>query len=168
MIPGPLKTSFPPSWAESHLALFDTAEKLGIPRNPEAVSDHVASVSQQHANLVAMQCNGRNNGSMTSLVSGDADTAKRSYSASAYLEPNIDRPNLLVLTEAHVTKVLLERDDELQRARGVEFVVNGTTHRVENVRFDVVVSGGKRPTSRRCYTGILSRYLQVLCRLLRS
>ena len=43
---------------------------------------------------------------MTSLLSVDAETAKRSYAASAYLEPNLDRKNLLVLTEAYVTKVL--------------------------------------------------------------
>ena len=42
---------------------------------------------------------------MTSLVSVDAETGKRSYSAADYLEPNLDRKNLLVLTEAHVTKV---------------------------------------------------------------
>lgn len=42
---------------------------------------------------------------MTSLLSVDADTAKRSYAASAYLEPNLQRENLLVLTEAYVTKV---------------------------------------------------------------
>lgn len=44
---------------------------------------------------------------MTSFISADADTAQRSYAYSAYLEPNIDRKNLLVLTDTHVTKVRL-------------------------------------------------------------
>lgn len=42
---------------------------------------------------------------MTSLLSVDLETSKRCYAASAYLEPNLHRQNLLVLTEAYVTKV---------------------------------------------------------------
>lgn len=53
---------------------------------------------------------------MTSMLSIDASTAKRSC-ATAYLEPNLDRPNLLVLTAAHVTKVrvvVFEADESTQ------------------------------------------------------
>ena len=42
---------------------------------------------------------------MTAPVTVDATTAKRCYAAPAYLEPNLHRKNLLVLTEAQVTKV---------------------------------------------------------------
>lgn len=48
---------------------------------------------------------------MTSLLSIDTTTAKRSYASSAYLEPNLDRKNLLVLTEARVIKVRLQSYD---------------------------------------------------------
>ena len=52
-----------------------------------------------------LQSNGRNIGSMTSFASINPTTAKRSYATPAYLEPNIGRKNLLVLTDAQVTKV---------------------------------------------------------------
>ena len=42
---------------------------------------------------------------MTSFASINPTTAKRSYATPAYLEPNIGRKNLLVLTDAQVTKV---------------------------------------------------------------
>lgn len=102
---------------------------------------------------------------MTSILSIDAATATRSSSASAYLEPNLHRKNLMVLTEAQVTKVsapsssgpsdmqcrgadlphqvLLADDGALQKASGVELVINGTTHRIENVKHDVVLSAGR-------------------------
>ncbi len=51
------------------------------------------------------QGNGKNDGCMTALTTVDATTAKRCSAASAYLVPNLHRKNLLVLTEAHVTKV---------------------------------------------------------------
>ena len=34
---GPVSSSYSPIWAEMHLKLFDAAENLGIPRNPQAV-----------------------------------------------------------------------------------------------------------------------------------
>lgn len=46
---------------------------------------------------------------MTSLVSIDPETATRSYSSSAYLDPNLERKNLLVLIDAQVTKVFYAR-----------------------------------------------------------
>lgn len=43
---------------------------------------------------------------MSAFLSVDPVTAKRSYAASAYLEPNLNRENLLVLVDAQVTKVI--------------------------------------------------------------
>ncbi|OSD00955.1 GMC oxidoreductase [Trametes coccinea BRFM310] len=124
---GPIKNSFGPIWADLHLKLFESAEALGIQRNPETG-------------------NGRNDGCMTSLVSVDATTAKRSYAASAYLEPNLHRQNLHVLTEAYVTKVLLESTGDLQRAVGIEYIKDGKTLRIDNVKRDIVISGGTLQT----------------------
>ncbi|EKM52284.1 uncharacterized protein PHACADRAFT_260581 [Phanerochaete carnosa HHB-10118-sp] len=124
---GPIKQSFSPVWADLHLKLFESAEALGIPRNPETG-------------------NGRNDGCMTSLVSVDATTAKRSYAASAYLEPNLHRKNLLVLTEAYVTKVLLESDGDLKRAVGIQYIKDGKPLRIDNVKRDVIVAGGTLQT----------------------
>ncbi|KIP05965.1 hypothetical protein PHLGIDRAFT_128561 [Phlebiopsis gigantea 11061_1 CR5-6] len=124
---GPIKNSFAPVWSEMHLKLFETAEALGIPRNPETG-------------------NGQNDGCMTSILSVDGETAKRSYATSAYLEPNLPRKNLLVLTEAHVTRILLEEDGSLKRAAGIEYLHGETPFRVENIQRDVIISTGTLQT----------------------
>jgi choline dehydrogenase len=54
-----------------------------------------------------------------------------------YTYPYMDRPNLTVLTSALVTRVILERS----RATGIEFALNGTTHRVTAAQ-EIVLSLG--------------------------
>ncbi|EKM52238.1 uncharacterized protein PHACADRAFT_260475 [Phanerochaete carnosa HHB-10118-sp] len=124
---GPIKTSFGTTFYELHATLYDTLQNLGVPRNPDTG-------------------NGRNDGSMMSLISVDATTAKRSHAASAYLEPNLDRENLLVLTGAHVTKVILGQEGVLQKAIGVEFVKDGIVLHLDNVRKDIVLAAGSYQT----------------------
>jgi len=51
---------------------------------------------------------------------------ERFSAAKAYLTPNLHRPNLRVITGAHIVKVLLEK----KRATGVEFVQGGATQRL--------------------------------------
>ncbi|KAJ4367482.1 hypothetical protein N0V83_007065 [Neocucurbitaria cava] len=65
------------------------------------------------------------------------DPGKRSYAATGYLRPNLQRPNLRVLTEAQATKVLLKDD----QAVGVEFYHAGKLHRVKAAK-EVVLSTG--------------------------
>jgi choline dehydrogenase len=62
---------------------------------------------------------------------------RRASTARAYLEPARGRPNLTVLTRAHVTRVLLEGS----RAIGVEYVRGGARHTVRAAR-EVVLCGG--------------------------
>ena len=62
---------------------------------------------------------------------------KRGYAARGYLQPNLGRPNLAVLPEAHVTKV--ELDENI--AKGVSFIHNGSTHTVP-CKKEVIVCGG--------------------------
>ena len=62
---------------------------------------------------------------------------KRGYAARGYLQPNLGRPNLAVLPEAHVTKV--ELDGNI--AKGVSFIHNGSTHTVP-CKKEVIVCGG--------------------------
>lgn len=50
----------------------------------------------------------------------------RQSAASAYLEPVRKRPNLQVLTDAHVTRILIEKG----RATGAEFVRSGRVERI--------------------------------------
>jgi choline dehydrogenase len=61
----------------------------------------------------------------------------RSSAAVAYLKPAKDRPNLTILTEGVVTRVLLEG----KQAKGVEYSRNGTLERV-SARREVILSAG--------------------------
>ncbi|QGX99995.1 choline dehydrogenase [Roseovarius faecimaris] len=61
----------------------------------------------------------------------------RASTAAAYLGPARKRPNLRIVTGAHVTQVIIED----QRATGVRYVRNGQTH-VATARREVVLCGG--------------------------
>ncbi|OAP60258.1 hypothetical protein AYL99_05260 [Fonsecaea erecta] len=71
------------------------------------------------------------------VVRTGADKGKRSYAARGYFQPNEHRPNLKVITEALVARVLLES----KKATGVEFMHNGQKHTVKAKR-EVIVCGG--------------------------
>jgi choline dehydrogenase len=62
---------------------------------------------------------------------------RRISAAVTYLHPASERPNLQVITGAHVARVLTDGD----RAVGVEYVQDGTTH-VLHVEREVVLSAG--------------------------
>ncbi|KAI5818240.1 hypothetical protein BZA77DRAFT_261590 [Pyronema omphalodes] len=85
---------------------------------------------------------GDNTGAYYTLASVDQNTARRSYSASAYLEPNRHRENLIVITGAHIDKVILKD----KRAIAVDFIDDkNQTHRAElknDKRSEIIVSGG--------------------------
>ncbi len=65
------------------------------------------------------------------------DRRRRWSTATAYLRPARRRPNLLVRTNAHATRIMIEPG----RAVGVEFTVAGTPH-VARARGEVIVCGG--------------------------
>lgn len=71
-------------------------------------------------------------------VNRSDDPGKRSYAATGYIKPNIGRPNLKILTEAHATKILL---DDNNAATGVEFMHDGKLHRVSSER-EVILTAG--------------------------
>ncbi|BCS02582.1 GMC family oxidoreductase [Aspergillus luchuensis] len=71
-------------------------------------------------------------------IDRSAGLPHRSYAANGYLWPVLSRPNLHVLTNAVVTRILL--DDE-QCARGVEFVHEGNMYQVSITR-EVILSAG--------------------------
>lgn len=78
-------------------------------------------------------------GFFSSLTTVDRTVQKgtRSYAASAYLLPNIRRPNLRVLPEALAMKVLLQ--DTV--ARGVRIHCSGQTHDIQAAK-EVILSCG--------------------------
>ncbi|KAK5135767.1 hypothetical protein LTR08_004753 [Meristemomyces frigidus] len=70
-------------------------------------------------------------------VNRTSDPGKRSYAATGYLRPNLDRPNLKVLTSALVSKIVLDGNT----ATGVEFVHKGRGQTVKALK-EVILSGG--------------------------
>lgn len=62
---------------------------------------------------------------------------ERCSAAKAFITPNLARPNLTVMTQAHTTRVVIED----KRAVGVAIVQNGN-ERVVRVRREVVLSSG--------------------------
>ena len=62
---------------------------------------------------------------------------KRSYAARGYFQANEHRPNLKVITESLVNRVILED----KKATGVEFTYNGQKHNLKAKR-EVIVCGG--------------------------
>lgn len=68
---------------------------------------------------------------------GEAD-GTRSYAVTGYLLPNAKRPNLRVLTEALVSKLVVSEDGDVS---GVEFIHGEKTHTVQ-VKKEVVLSAG--------------------------
>ncbi|AWS48366.1 hypothetical protein DKM19_11795 [Streptosporangium sp. 'caverna'] len=62
---------------------------------------------------------------------------KRQSASDAYLAPAIGRPNLTVITSAHVRRLLLDGE----RCRGVEYVLDGGVHTVHAEK-EVVLAAG--------------------------
>lgn len=76
-----------------------------------------------------------------STIDRSTGSGTRSYAASGYFAPNAGRPNLLVLTEALVNKVILHKDDTKVQATGLQFVKDGKTC-VVSARREVILSAG--------------------------
>ncbi|MDP9136761.1 MAG: GMC family oxidoreductase N-terminal domain-containing protein, partial [Pseudomonadota bacterium] len=113
---GPLGVSDPVATLPICEAFLESAGQLGIPRNPDfngATQDGVGYYQLTHKN------------------------ARRSSTATAYLKPALDRPNLTVRTDATVQRVVIERG----WAAGVEVAgTNGS----ETIRADreVILAAG--------------------------
>ena len=63
------------------------------------------------------------------------------HNPQAYLIPALDRPNLKVLTNAHVNKILIDATGEHAIASGVEFEHGGSIHTV-HCKKEVILSAG--------------------------
>jgi choline dehydrogenase-like flavoprotein len=69
-------------------------------------------------------------------------TKQRSYAANAYLDPVRSRPNLTILTDTTVTKLLLERSSSADDAvaKGVQFISKGSSSQIIRVRKEAIIS----------------------------
>jgi choline dehydrogenase-like flavoprotein len=119
-----VQVSYPSEFTASHQFWHSTLNAVGIESNDSHLS-------------------GKNTGCWTSLVSVDPRNATRSYAAAAYYRPNASRPNLVVLTEAEVQKVLLKEEADAAgwKAEGVSFTHGGVQFSAFASR-EVIVSAG--------------------------
>ena len=76
-----------------------------------------------------------------STIDRTQGSGTRSYAVTGYLAPNSARHNLKVLTEATVTKVLLNQDAGIPTATGVTFLSNGKEFAVSAKR-EVILAAG--------------------------
>ena len=66
----------------------------------------------------------------------------RQNTNKAFLKPVRHRPNLTVITEAHVKKLIIEQTDDGKRATGVEVRIKGSSVTRINARREVILSAG--------------------------
>jgi len=113
---GPTNVTNLDSYSPLCEVLFQAAESLGIPRCPDFCGP-------THEGFAIRQATVRN--------------GRRESSATAYLAPIRGRDNLSVITNAHVSRLLLEG----RRAIGVEFTQGQTMQRL-SARREVILSAG--------------------------
>ncbi|KAK0489555.1 hypothetical protein EDD18DRAFT_1189845 [Armillaria luteobubalina] len=99
---GPLKITHPKIVPDVDVKLQEAFVNLGIP-------------------LASAPDHGEPNGTHVALNTVDPEAHTRTYSATAYLQPNLSRPNLLVLTNAYARRVITDTKAALFTATGVEF-----------------------------------------------
>lgn len=80
-------------------------------------------------------------GSFSCLATIDPVQNERSYSANAYYSPVKGRDNLQVLTNAHVEKVLTQKESEATKAIGVQFTQDGESKTVLAIK-EVIIAAG--------------------------
>ncbi len=113
---GPLKVSEVPDQNPLYDALFKAAVAAGYKLNPDYNSEDQEGVVKTQASIWK---------------------GRRMSVAHCYIEPAMKRPNLTVITEAHINKVLLDG----RRCVGVEYEHGGQVHKARAGR-EVVVCGG--------------------------
>ncbi|KAK2603404.1 hypothetical protein N8I77_009866 [Diaporthe amygdali] len=83
-------------------------------------------------------------GAVIAPESIDPATKQRSYATNAYLDPVRSRPNLMILTETTVTKVLIDKPSAGNGAvaKGVQYTSKDGTPQTVNARREVIISAG--------------------------
>ncbi|HEY5247475.1 MAG TPA: GMC family oxidoreductase N-terminal domain-containing protein [Dermatophilaceae bacterium] len=98
------------------------------------------------AGIPAGDYNGRDRGGpagLASLLQTTTLEGKRSSTYHAFLEGKVEnRPNLMTITGAQVTRIVLEGEPGALRATGVEYVDSDGTRQVVTAGTEVIVSAG--------------------------
>lgn len=119
---GPIHIGYTKEYTASHKLWHDTLNGLGVETNQSHMS-------------------GSNVGVWTNVCSVTPDQSTRSYSA-ACLSPSDSRAsNLVILTEALVEEVILEREENELVATGVRFVCNGKEFSA-SAKYEVILCAG--------------------------
>ncbi|THU82648.1 alcohol oxidase [Dendrothele bispora CBS 962.96] len=125
---GHVQTSYNTFRTDIDVAFAEAFLNLGLPLSPNPDDGDSKFIAQA--------------GSADSV---DIQSGKRSYAAPAYYGPEVrSRDNLVVLEQAVVSRILWDEttlDTDAVRANAVEYIVNGTTYKV-NVTREVILSAG--------------------------
>ncbi|TCD71177.1 hypothetical protein EIP91_012126 [Steccherinum ochraceum] len=120
---GPLKLSLPLGMSHMQVALQETMMNVGIPSAPDPFG-------------------GKPAGFAAAATTWDPESDTRSYAASAFYHPHEARTNLIVLTRAHVHRLVTGRSPVGKvRAMSVEFSHEGRKCSV-HIGADVVLCAG--------------------------
>lgn len=121
---GPLQVSVSEPASLLEKAWVEGLESIGFPRS-DPLTGHVC-------------------GAVIAPESINPATKQRSYATNAYLDPVRSRPNLTVLTETTVTKVLLEKPlaGKDAVAKGIQYISKDGMSQTINARKEVIICAG--------------------------
>ena len=120
---GPLEISTVPNPDPIQLRMRDAAHRLGWP-----LTDF-SNMEEQYGTSILQ-------------ATQSATNWTRQSTASAFVEVNIDRPNLHVLVNSYVTKIIFNNHSGTPTATGVEFIQNNHTLYQVNATKEVIISAG--------------------------
>ncbi|KAK4543053.1 hypothetical protein LTR36_005830 [Oleoguttula mirabilis] len=120
---GPLQASFPPRVEPLQKAWVETWRSLGLDSKSDSLEGEAL-------------------GGHTSTCHISADRKERSHAGVAFLRPVADRPNLTVVTEALVERIIFSRPPGGEvTATGVQYTRGGNSHTV-HARKEVILAAG--------------------------
>lgn len=111
------------------------------PMSTGAEASFQKAVEQLGVATVTDTLSGATSGSYKMLSSIDPEKGTRASSVIGYLLPIIHRPNLKVLTEAYVNKIVTRKEGDILTATGVEFEHGGNVYQVHATK-EVILSAG--------------------------
>uniref|UniRef100_A0A0W0G3U5 Glucose-methanol-choline oxidoreductase N-terminal domain-containing protein n=1 Tax=Moniliophthora roreri TaxID=221103 RepID=A0A0W0G3U5_MONRR len=120
---GPLKFILPMTLSGLEAPVQEALATLGIDRVHEPFS-------------------GSTKGTWLTPVTNDPVNLVRSYAGNMYLQPNLERQNLVVLTSVHVSKLVLSSKSGKITATGVELVRDGKAYTIRPEK-EVILSAGQ-------------------------
>jgi choline dehydrogenase-like flavoprotein len=119
---GPIQASLPLSVTEIQKAWVDTFRTLGLENTQDPLSGHAI-------------------GGHTSTCHITGDKHERSHAGVAYLQPVLERPNLTVVTNALVHKLVIDKNSPEPVVQGVEYSQDGVLHQVK-AKKEVILAAG--------------------------